>query len=258
MDVLERIAAAKRAEVAAEMRGLSMRRAIELASAAPAPHPFSAALGTEGPAAIIAEFGGRAGRAAGAGADTLARRFEEAGAAALSVLTDERFLQGSPRDLVSARAASALPILRKDFLIEEYQIYRSRALGADALFLLARLVPPRTLTTLIGVARSLNMQALVEVRDAADLERAAGSGADLLLLNARGGGENEPPLETAIRLAALAPAGMVRVSAGAVESAADLERLRAAGYRAALLGERLLRETDPAEALRRLRATEPS
>lgn len=258
MDVLERIAAAKRAEVAAEMRGLSMRRAIELASAAPATHPFASALTSGAAPAIIAEIGGRVGREAAVAADELARRFEEAGATALSILTDERFLEGSPADLKAARAASMLPILRKDFLIEEYQIYRSRALGADALLLIARLVPPRLLGTLIGVARSMHMEALVEVRDAADLERAVASGADLLLLNARGGAEGEPPIETAIRLAGMTPAGSTRVSSGAAETAADLVRLHAAGYQAVLLGERLMRETDPAEALRRLRGAETS
>jgi indole-3-glycerol phosphate synthase len=252
LDILERVAAAKRAEVAAEMRALPMRRAIELAVSSPPAHPFATALtGTAAPA-IVAEIGGRSARGGADGIDGLARRLEAAGAVALSVLTDEQFQQGSTRDLVAARAAASIPILRKDFLIEEYQVYRSRAIGADALLLIARLVPPRTLTTLIGVARSLHMEALVEVRDAADLEHAVACGADLLLVNARGGTGGEPALETAIRLAGLVPAGTTRVAAGAVETSADLARLAAAGFRAALVGERLMREADPAETLRRL------
>lgn len=250
MDVLEKIVAAKRAEVATEMRSLPMRRAIELASAAPPAHPFAAALLARSDGAIIAEIGARAARADAEAAGNLAHRFVEAGAAALSILTDERFLQGSPRDLSAARAAVEVPILRKDFLLEEYQIYRSRALGADALLLMARLLAPRTLATLVGVARSLHMEALVEVRDVHDLDRAAAAGADLLLVNARGGDGSEPPLETALRLGALAPPAATRVAAGAVETAADRARLRTAGYRAVLMGERLMRETDPAQALR--------
>ena len=256
MDVLDRIVAAKRAEVAAEMRSISMRRAIELASSASPAHPFAAALAAAAAPAIVAEIGGSGVGAADA--DALARGFAEAGAAALSVLTDERFLKGSPRDLQAARAATPLPILRKDFLLEEYQVYRSRAYGADALLLMARLLPPRTLTTLIGVARSLHMEALVEVRDAADIERAAACGASLILVNARGGAEGTAPIETALRLGEALPAGSVRVAAGAVETAADLERLRAAGYQAVLLGERLTRAADPVQALRRLVAGESS
>ena len=256
MDVLDRIVAAKRAEVAAEMRSISMRRAIELASSASPAHPFAAALTGAAAPAIVAEIGGSG--AGTEGADALARGFAEAGAAALSVLTDERFLKGSPRDLQAARAATPLPILRKDFLLEEYQVYRSRAYGADALLLMTRLLPPRTLTTLIGVARSLHMEALVEVRDAADIERAAACGASLILVNARGGAEPGAPIETALRLAESLPAGSVRVAAGAVETAADLDRLRAAGYQAVLLGERLTRATDPVQALRRLLAGESS
>lgn len=258
MDVLERIAAAKRAEVAAEMRALPMRRAIELASAAPPAHPFAAALAGVAGVAIVAEIGGRAVRERPEAADALARGFADAGAAALSVLTDERFLQGSPRDLERARAATTLPILRKDFLLEEYQVYRSRAHGADALLLMARLLAPRTLTTLIGVARSLHMEALVEVRDEADVERAAACGASLILVNARGGTGEEPPLDTALRLGGMLPAATIRVAAGAVTTRADLDRLGAGGFQAALLGERLTRDADPAESLRRLIAGDPS
>jgi indole-3-glycerol phosphate synthase len=244
LDVLDRIVAAKRAEVAAEMRSISMRRAIELASSASPAHPFAAALTAVAAPAIVAEIGGSGAGAADAG--TLARGFAEAGAAALSVLTDERFLKGSARDLQAARAATPLPILRKDFLLEEYQVYRSRAYGADALLLMARLLPSRTLTT------------LVEVRDAADIEHAAACGASLILVNARGGAEGSAPIETALRLGEALPAGSVRVAAGAVGTAADLERLRAAGYQAVLLGERLTRAADPVQALRRLVAGESS
>jgi indole-3-glycerol phosphate synthase len=254
MDLLERIRAAKRAETENEKRVLPMRRAIELASAAAPTHPFAGALRRPDRATIIAEVPAPGSkRAAGALLDptATARSFAAAGAAALSVITDTLFLRGSPAHLGEVRAAVDLPILRKDFIVDEYGLYRSRALGADAILVIARLSEPRLLKTLIGVSRSLHMDTLVEVHDEEGVGRAIDGGADLVLVNNRDPVTRAASVATSLRLAPLLT-GAVRVSTGGIETAEDVARLRAAGFDAVLLGERLMREADPGEALQRM------
>ncbi|HZN02735.1 MAG TPA: indole-3-glycerol phosphate synthase TrpC, partial [Candidatus Polarisedimenticolia bacterium] len=165
MDILDRILAAKRVELEAEKRSIPPRRAIEMASSAAPPHAFLPALKRSGRVNVIAEVK-RASPAKGAirpGAapSEVAKAYAEAGAAAISVLTDARFFLGAPEHLQEVRRQVDVPLLRKDFLFEEYQIYRSRALGADAVLLIARVLDPRLLNTLIGITRSLDMEALV-------------------------------------------------------------------------------------------------
>ena len=254
MDVFERIIAAKRADLDLEKRQLPMRRAIELSSAAPPPHTFAEAMRRGQRINIIAELRGQApvaeGEPAGAGPADLARACAGAGAAAISVLTDARFLRGSPAHLEQVRAVVDLPILRKDFIFDEYQIYRSRALGTDAILLIARALDTRLLATLIGVTLSLHMEALVEVHAEDDLKRALDGGASMISVNNREPGAAVASIETSLRLAPLVPPSVVRVSGSGIETRADIDRLRAAGYDAFLLGERLTREADPAAALR--------
>ncbi|HEV8201713.1 MAG TPA: indole-3-glycerol phosphate synthase TrpC [Candidatus Polarisedimenticolia bacterium] len=256
MDILDRILAAKRIELEAEKRAVPMRRAIEMASAAHAPHPFLPALRRSGTVNVIAEVK-RASPAKGsiaASADpvAIARAYADAGAAAISVLTDARFFLGAPGHLEEIRRAVGVPLLRKDFLFEEYQIYRSRALGADAVLLIARVLEPRLLTTLIGISRSLDMEALVEVHSEEDAARAVDCGASLIGVNNRDLGTMTTSLETSLRLAERLPAGAVKVSESGIESRADIDRLRSAGYDAFLVGERLMRDADPGAALRSL------
>jgi indole-3-glycerol phosphate synthase len=256
MDILERILAAKRVELEAEKRTVPMRRAIEMASSAPPPHAILPALRRADRVNVIAEVK-RASPAKGAirpGAEpaAVARAYADAGAAAISVLTDARFFLGSPGHLEEARRAVDVPLLRKDFLFEEYQIYRSRALGADAVLLIARVLEPRLLNTLIGISRSLEMEALVEVHSEEDIARAIACGATLFGVNNRDLGTMTTSLETSLRLAPLLPPGAVKVSESGIETRADIERLRAAGYDAFLIGARLMREADPGGALRAL------
>jgi len=256
MDILEKILAAKRVEVEAEKRTVPMRRAIEMASAAPAPHPFLTAVRRAGQVNVIAEVK-RASPTKGplaASADpvAIARAYADAGAAAISVLTDSRFFLGSPDHLEAIRRAVGVPLLRKDFLFEEYQIYRSRALGADAVLLIARVLQRRALSTLIGISRSLDMEALVEVHSEDDIARAVDAGASLIGVNNRDLGTMTTSLETSLRLVGKLPAGAVKVSESGIESRADIDRLRAAGYDAFLVGERLMRDADPGAALRTL------
>jgi indole-3-glycerol phosphate synthase len=252
MDILDRILHAKRAELEAEKRVVPMRRAIELASAAAPPHAFLPALRRAG-INIIAEVK-RASPAKGAiqpAAEpaAVARAYESAGAAAISVLTDARFFLGSPAHLEEVRRTVHLPLLRKDFLFEEYQIYRSRALGADAVLLIARILEPRLLTTLIGISRSLEMEALVEVHSEEDTARAIDCGATLFGVNNRDLGTLGTSLETSLRLAQRLPGDSIKVSESGIETRADIDRLRAAGYDAFLIGGRLMRDADPGAAL---------
>ncbi len=255
-DILERIIRAKRAEVARDKESLPMRRLIEMASAAPPPHDLPSALKRSDRINIIAEVKraspSRGGIQEGADPVETARAYAEAGAAAISVLTDARFFLGAPGHLTAARAAVAVPVIRKDFLFDEYQVYQSRALGADGLLLIARILDARTLQTLIGVTRSLHMEALVEAHSEDDVRKALDCGAAILGVNNRDLGTMSVSIETSLMLAPLLPDGIVRVSESGIETRGDIDRLRRAGFDAFLIGERLMRESSPGEALRGL------
>ncbi len=256
MDILERIVQAKRVELERDKELLPMRRAIELASGAPPPHDFAAALRVKDRVNVIAEVK-RASPSRGAikdGADPaqVARAYADAGAVAISVLTDTRFFLGAPEHLTAARQAVPVPVLRKDFLFDEYQIYRSRALGADAVLLIARILPVRNLTTLIGVARSLHMESLVEAHSEEEIAKALDCGAEIVGVNNRDLATMTVSIETSLRLASRLPDSIIKVSESGIEERADIDRLRAAGYDAFLIGERLMREADPGAALRGL------
>jgi indole-3-glycerol phosphate synthase len=262
MDVLERILNIKRADLEIEKGQLPMRRAIEMASAAPPPRDFPAAIRRPGSVNIIAEVK-RATPSGGelrqeAAPDTVARSYETAGAAAISVLTDAKFSLGAPEHLTTVRDAVAVPLLRKDFIFDEYQIYRSRALGADSLLLIARVLERKVLRTLIGVTRSLHMEALVEVRDVEDLDKAVECGAAVIAVNNRDLSTGSVSLERSLSLADRLPVESTRVSESGIETADDIARLRAAGYHAVLVGETLIRAPVPEDALRALIVASPS
>jgi indole-3-glycerol phosphate synthase len=255
-DVLERIVEAKRGELEQDKARVPPRRMIEMASGAPPPRDFRAAITRPQQINIIAEVK-RASPSRGAirpaaEPDAMARVYAEAGARALSVLTETRFFLGSPDHLQRAKEAVAIPVLRKDFLFDEYQIYQSRAWGADALLLIARLLPARALATLVGVTRSLHMEALVEVHSEEEVDKAIEAGAQIIGVNNRDLATLQVSLETSFRLAPRLPPAVARVSESGIETAEDIARLRAAGYDAVLVGERLMRDTDPGAVLRGL------
>jgi indole-3-glycerol phosphate synthase len=183
-----------------------------------------------------------------------ARRYERGGAAALSVLTDARFFQGNLGDLQCARTAVRIPVLRKDFTLDEYDVLEGSAGGADAILLIAALLHAADLRRLRELAESLGMAALVEVHDEVELESAIDSGARIIGVNNRDLRTFEVRLETSLRLAEKMPAGVVRVSESGIGSNEDVRRLRAAGYRAFLVGEHLMKAADPERALRELLA----
>ncbi len=177
---------------------------------------------------------------------------EQGGAAALSVLTDEKHFQGSLSDLESARRAVALPALRKDFTIDAYHVHQAAAYGADAILLIAAILSERQMRDFRELADRYRMAALVEVHDEEELEPALASGARLIGVNNRNLHTFEVSLETSIRLAEKIPADVVRVAESGIHSSADVQRLRSAGYQAFLVGEHLMKSGDPAGALRAL------
>src|SRR5271154_4586365 len=218
---------------------------------------FLAALTTRQPA-VIAEIK-KASPSKGVLAEdfnpaAIARLYEQGGAAALSVLTDEKHFQGSLSHLESARAAVRLPVLRKDFTIDAYHVHQAAAHGADAILLIAAILSERQMRDFRELAERYSIAALVEVHDEEELGPAVASGARLIGVNNRNLHTFEVKLETALRLAEKIPSGMVRVAESGIHSSADVERLRAAGYQAFLVGEHLMKSGDPAGALRALLA----
>ncbi len=182
----------------------------------------------------------------------LARDLERAGAAALSVLTDEQFFQGSLEYLRQASASSSLPCLRKDFIVDEFQIVEARANCADAILLIVAALDQKELVALAGTARAQGLDVLCEAHDERELERAVDAGCDLIGINSRNLRTFAVDLGTALRLAEKIPAGCVRVAESGIHSGADLARLRSAGYEAFLIGEWLMKAERPGAALAKL------
>jgi len=182
----------------------------------------------------------------------LARELEAAGAAALSVLTDEEFFQGSLENLRAASAAVKVPCLRKDFIVDEFQLMEARANAADAVLLIVAALQQAELVTLAQRARETGLDVLCEVHDAEELARAADAGCDLIGVNTRDLRTFAVKLDTAFDLAAKFPANVVRVAESGIHTAEDIARLRGAGYQAFLVGESLMRAVRPGDALREL------
>jgi indole-3-glycerol phosphate synthase len=182
----------------------------------------------------------------------IARGYAAHGAACLSVLTDVDFFQGADAYLQQAREACSLPVLRKDFVIDVYQIEESRALGADCILLIVSALDDAQLRHLYRQARHLGMDVLVEVHDLAELERALALGADLIGINNRSLRSFETRIETTLELRAAVPEGVLLVTESGIHEPADVARLLAAGVHAFLVGEAFMRAPDPGEALTRL------
>ncbi len=184
----------------------------------------------------------------------IAGAYERAGAAALSVLTEEDYFQGSLDHLRQARAAARLPALRKDFIVDPYQIYESAAAGADALLLIVAALRDTDLRALVELSARLRVEALVEVHTERELYRALDAGAQLIGVNNRNLKTLEVTLDTSFRLRDKIPAEHLTVAESGIKSAADLRKLIAAGFHAALIGERFMRAPDPGGALAELLA----
>lgn len=182
----------------------------------------------------------------------IAQRYAAAGASALSVLTEEHFFQGSLQYLAAIRAAVALPLLRKDFTLDPYQIVEARAWGADAVLLIAAILDDAQMKDLHAAAWAIGLDVLVEVHSEDELERVRGLGATLIGVNNRDLRTFVTRLATAEWLRPLMPAGVTAVAESGIETPADIARLRRAGYDVFLIGESLMRATDPGEALQTL------
>lgn len=253
MNVLVEILGKKRERV----REARERVALGEVRAVARPHALREALGGEG-VNIIAEFKRRSpskGLIRGdASPEEIAKSYESGGAVAMSVLTEEDYFSGTLDDLRAVKATVKLPVLRKDFVFDEYQIYESAAAAADAILLIVAALDDEALVRLRKVAEDeLQMDALVEVHTSEEMKRAAASGATLIGVNNRDLRTFDVSLETSVSLARYAPAGAVLVSESGLHTAQDLQRLREAGYQGFLIGETLMRADDPAQALRNLR-----
>jgi len=184
--------------------------------------------------------------------DAIARSYEAAGASALSVLTEERHFLGALADLEMARSAVRLPVLRKDFILTNYQIYESVAAGADGLLLIVAALSDENLRSFIELCRDLRVAPLVEVHDERELERALEAGARIIGVNNRDLKTLDVDLQTSYRLRPGIPAGCIAVSESGIKTGEDLCRIAEAGYHAVLIGERFMTAADPGAALRQL------
>ena len=182
----------------------------------------------------------------------IARSYAAGGATCLSVLTDEHFFQGSDDALREARAACALPVLRKDFTIDPYQVYEARVLGADCILLIVAALGDAQLNELAGLARHLDLDVLVEVHDAGELDRVRHMEGTLLGINNRNLRTFETRLETTLSLLAAVPEGRLVVTESGIHTREDVARMRAGGVHAFLVGEAFMRAPEPGERLREL------
>jgi indole-3-glycerol phosphate synthase len=188
----------------------------------------------------------------------IAKSYQQAGAAALSVLTEEQFFQGSLEDLKMAREAVRLPVLRKDFIIDDYQVYESAAAGADAILLIVAALDDSGLRRFLALAEQLRVAALVEVHTEEELDRAIAAGARIIGVNNRDLDTLEVDMETSIRLRGKIPPSCIAVSESGIKSGGDLERLARAGFNAVLIGEHFMLAEDPGKELARLLKSAPA
>jgi indole-3-glycerol phosphate synthase len=255
--VLDRIVAATRIRVAEAKRGAGVRE-LERCAESHTPRGFRRALAAKAAdgIAIIAELK-KASPSKGLiraefDPTALAEELEDAGAAALSVLTDEEFFQGSLKNLREASAAVSIPCLRKDFIVDEFQLLEARANSADAILLIVAALSHTELVALVGGARDRGLDVLCEVHDGDELQRALDAKCDLIGVNTRDLRTFNVSLDTAFDLASKFPDDVLRVAESGVHSTHDVARLRTAGYDAFLVGESLMRAERPGDALRGL------
>ena len=258
-DILNKIVAVKREEIAAAISRKSFAAVRADAESRVLTRDFVGALRAKikvGQAAVIAEVK-KASPSKGVLREEfipadIAQTYEENGAACLSVLTDRQFFQGEPDFLKQARASCSLPVLRKDFMVDPYQIYESRAMGADCILLIAACLDDAQMGDLEGIARSLDMAVLVEVHDAPELARALKLKTPLIGINNRNLRTFEVSLETTLALRQDVPSDRLLVTESGIQARADVQRMREAGVHAFLVGEAFMRAPDPGEALAEL------
>jgi len=258
-DILDRILAAKVEEIAKAKKTLDAAAVRRQAEAAGKPRDFIGALRAKiaaGKPAVIAEIK-KASPSRGVLRErfdpaAIARSYAQHGAACLSVLTDERFFQGRAEDLTAARAACDLPAMRKDFVIDRYQVYESRAMGADCILLIVAALEPSQMRELEGAAAALGMAVLAEVHDRAELDLALELATPLIGINNRDLRSFETRLETTLELSPQVPAPRIVVTESGILAPEHVARLRQAGVHAFLVGEAFMRVEDPGKKLERM------
>jgi indole-3-glycerol phosphate synthase len=256
--ILDRIVEARRESIAHRKRVLPDAVLKLAAEKAGAPRDFPGALARDG-CNVIAELK-KASPSRGILREdyapaTLAASLEQAGAAALSVLTEEEFFSGSLGDLKEARKAVQIPILRKDFIVDPWQVWETRAAGADAFLLIAAILSDAALGELLALGRSLKMEPLVEVHSREELDRVIAAGARIIGVNNRDLRDFQVRIETSLELIEAISEDCIAVSESGLRTHDDLARLRRAGFDAFLVGERLMKDADPAAPLRALLGT---
>ena len=258
-DILNKIVAVKREEVAAGLKKKSLQAMRADAESRVLTRDFEGALRARiaaGHAAVIAEIK-KASPSKGVLREDfipadIAQSYAENGAACLSVLTDRQFFQGSPDYLKQARASCDLPVLRKDFMVDAYQVYEARAMGADCILLIAACLDDAQMRDLEALAHGLGMAVLVEVHDGAELERALQLKTPLVGINNRNLKTFDVSLDTTLGMLGQVPADKLLVTESGIATAADVKRLRSAGVQAFLVGEAFMRAEDPGAALAEL------
>ncbi len=258
-DILNRILARKAEEVAERRAAVSLRELRDRAAGAPAPRDFVGAIEARlmaGKPAVIAEIKKASPSKGLLRADfrpaEIARSYERAGAACLSVLTDRDFFQGADEYLKEARAATGLPVLRKDFTVDPYQVVEARAIGADCILLIAAALNDGALRELAALAHELRMAVLVEVHNAVELERALALETKLIGINNRDLRSFETHLSTTLDLLAAIPKDRIVVTESGILTRADVALMQGRGVNAFLVGETFMRSADPGEKLSEL------
>lgn len=256
MSILDQIVASKCREVAASRRWMPLEELEAQAVDAPPVRDFRAALVNEGPIQLIAEVKKASPSAQVIRADfdpvQIGRAYQDSGAACISVLTDAPFFQGHLSYLARVRASVTIPLLRKDFIIDEYQVVEARLAGADAILLIAEILDDHLLSSLLRRARGLGMASLVELHDAANLPRVLAAGADLVGINNRNLHDFSTCIDHTLRLRGQIPPEIVVVSESGIHTREDVNRLEAVGVSAILVGESLMRAADVGLAVKRL------
>ena len=260
MSVLDEIVANKHEEIAVRRRQRPLAEVRRAAEHVPPARGFSSAVSANQPA-VIAEIK-RASPSAGLirknfDPAAIAAAYEHAGAACLSVLTDERYFQGADSHLEAARTSCRLPVLRKDFIVDAYQVFETRALGADCLLLIVAVLSPAKLAELAALAHEVGLDVLIEVHDRREMELALILSPRLLGINNRNLRTFATCVQTTIDLLDAVPDGIEVVTESGIATPEDVRRLRQAGVEAFLVGTSFMREADPGAALQRLFAPRP-